>query len=386
MNPASRAHLHIAATTHPGMTGKNNEDRYSVTASHYEEGGGISAVLATVSDGIGGHRAGEVAAEIAIETIQASIAQYGIDNPPAALQAAILQASQAIYEKSESDPGLRGMGATCACGWVIGDRLYIASVGDSRIYLIRGNTIRQVTIDHTWIQEALESGVITAEQARGHPNAHVIRRYLGSRQPVTPDMRLRLQPGQDDEQSLANQGLRLLPGDVIVLCTDGLTDLVGDGEILAVLKDGAKEKALEALTRLANGRGGHDNITIVALQMPPVEVAVAPAPARVPRLSWACAGIAGLIVIGALLFGGAAWLYGWISPAPVSSPTATSTVVATLPVQARTATQRARLTLTSTARPSPSLTPLSPATDTPAAPAQTPIQATLTPWPTNPSP
>src|SRR3990172_5046815 len=160
------------------------------------------------------------------------------------------------------------MSTTGACAWVIGNRLYIASVGDSRIYLLRGDRIRQITIDHTWVQEAISSGVLSLEQARDHPNSHVIRRHLGSSQPVAPDFRLRLRDDEDDLRAEANQGLPLGPGDQILICSDGLTDLVEDGEIAAMLRSGKPDRALGDLVELANQRGGHDNITMVLLEVP----------------------------------------------------------------------------------------------------------------------
>jgi PPM family protein phosphatase len=314
--PEERSHLQVAATTHPGMKGKNNEDRYGVSAYRLDSDKRLPSALAIVSDGIGGHRAGEVAAQLAVEVISTTVANSNASDPPAILRDAISKASQAIHQQSEGDPSKKGMGATCACAWVIGNRLYTASVGDSRIYLIRGETIKKLSIDHTWIQEAIEFGALTPEQARGHPNAHVIRRYLGSPQPVTPDMRLRLRPGETDEQAEGNQGFRLMQGDCLLLCSDGLTDLVDDAEILAALKTENLEVALQKLVDLANERGGHDNITIVAMQAPfkkeLEEVGVLPAaPKTRTRLPFtlSCLGIGALIVLGLVVVGGyALWM------------------------------------------------------------------------------
>ncbi len=224
MIPSKYSHLHVAVATHPGMKGKNNEDRYAVSAYSIGEEKRIPSVLAVVCDGIGGHRAGEVAAEIAVEKISLVVAQSDGSQPLATLREAISEANQAVRSQSEVDPTRKGMGATCACAWVIGDRLFIASVGDSRIYLERAGTIHKLTTDHTWIQEALDQGILTPEQARGHPNLHVIRRYLGSQQPVEADTRLKLSRDEDDVQAQSNQGLKLVPGDTLMLCSDGLTD------------------------------------------------------------------------------------------------------------------------------------------------------------------
>jgi protein phosphatase len=188
------------------------------------------------------------------------------------------------------------MGATCACAWVIKDRLYTASVGDSRIYLVRNQKIRQLTIDHTWVQEALDHGALTPDQARNHPNVHVIRRYLGSEQPVEPDFRLKLEAGESDSQAERNQGFRLRRGDRLLLCSDGLTDLVEDEEIRAALQTNQLDAAVQYLINLANHRGGHDNITVVALH-----VQGQPAGARQERLSrlviLGCGGAAFIVLV-----------------------------------------------------------------------------------------
>lgn len=268
MIPANRAHLHVAASTHPGMRGKNNEDQYAVSAHTLSETNFTPSLLAILSDGIGGHRAGEVASRISVETISRIIAESDGTNPSAILEKAITQASLAIFQQADTQPEKRGMGATCVCAWVIGNKLYTASVGDSRLYLLRGSSINQLTTDHTWIQEALEYGALTPEQARGHPNAHVIRRYIGSQPPPEVDFRLRLNPSESDQQAFANQGFTLIPGDFVVLCSDGLTDLVDKEEIKTALRSYNREKALQVLTQMANQRGGHDNITIVVLEIP----------------------------------------------------------------------------------------------------------------------
>lgn len=271
MIPVNEAHLFVAASTHPGMKGKNNEDRFAVSSHRLEQDEKTPSLLALICDGIGGHRAGEVAAEMAVETISRSITESDGQQPLLILTQAFSKANQAIHEQATSDLNQRGMGATCVCVWVIGNRLYTASMGDSRLYFARCDAIRQITIDHTWIQEAIDFGALTVEQAVGHPNAHVIRRYLGAANPKDPDFRLRLQTGETNEQSQANQGMQLLPGDQLVLASDGLTDLVTKEEIFYAIRNRERKAALDYLTNLANSRGGHDNITIVYLEMPPEE-------------------------------------------------------------------------------------------------------------------
>jgi protein phosphatase len=236
---------------------------------------------------------------------------------------------------------------------------------------VRGNTITQLTTDHTWIQEAIDYGALTAEQARKHPNAHVIRRYLGSPNPPEPDFRLRLRADETILQSEANQGLQLLTGDMILLCSDGLSDLVNQEEIKEALKSQPREKALDSLIDLANQRGGHDNITAIVMEVPGGMEKTRISQARPRRrrrvmLSLVLVALATFLIIGATL--AAAGFYRYATQ-PTSLPT--HTVI---------------LTATSTPLP-PSIIPtetLIPATETQPAPTRTQgVQATLTPWPTN---
>ena len=262
-----QAHLSVMAGTHPGMSGKNNEDRFAVTAFQVSESDPTPVLLAVLCDGIGGHRAGEIAAEIAVNVITQRVADSDGSSPVDILFNAIQEASEVIYKSAQVDETREGMGATVACAWVHGNQLYTATVGDSRIYLVRGGSIRQLSVDHTWVQEALEMGVLHPNQVNGHPNAHVIRRYLGSPEPPEVDLRMRLARNEADSQAVANQGVQLRPGDRLLLCSDGLTDLVSDAEILSILQRTPLSHAPEALTALANQRGGHDNITIITMQV-----------------------------------------------------------------------------------------------------------------------
>jgi protein phosphatase len=397
------------------MRGKNNEDRYGVSAYSIGEEDRTPSVFAIIADGIGGHRAGETAAEMAVNLISKSVAESVASDPPAVLAEAVSNASQAILEESLSDPSKKGMGATCIGAWVIGDRLYTVAVGDSRLYLIRSGSILRMNIDHTWIQEAIESGALTPEQAKGHPNAHVIRRYLGSPQPVVPDFRIRLNPAESDDEAETNQGLRLLPDDILLLCSDGLHDLVDDHEILQVISSQKMEKALETLVNTANERGGHDNITIVALQVPktgaaqvfdtptvvaepepviandvtqamrrpaavtPVKPIVRRRPASNTRLVWfTCAGLAlviGVILVSAVILGVLA-IPGLNIPGAAGTTTSTRTVTVTMTTTRGLPTLPGFITTPvpqSTGDGGPFIT----------LPPSGPPTPTYTPWPTN---
>jgi protein phosphatase len=266
------AHLHVAALSHAGMSGKNNEDRYAISSYLLSKEDPRPAVFAVVADGIGGHRAGEVAAELAVNYITKGISESSGRKPVKALEYSIQEASQAIASHSAGNDDETGMGATCACVWIIENRLYTAYVGDSRIYLLRSKHIQRLTIDHTWVQEAYEKGIITAEQMHDHPNVHVIRRHLGGLKLPEVDFRLRIDNEESNEESESNQGFHLEPGDTVLMCSDGLTDLVWDDEILKIVRSKKDMKAAaEALINTANERGGHDNITVVILSTPRLE-------------------------------------------------------------------------------------------------------------------
>jgi protein phosphatase len=262
------AHLHVAALTHPGMAGKTNEDRLAVSSYRISENDPTRSVFAIVSDGVGGHRAGEVAAEMAVENISLMVAQSDASQPVQILDNAIQVTSDAIVSKGKDDTQRLGMGTTCACAWVIGDQLFTASVGDSRIFLLRNADLMQLTVDHTWVQEAVERGILDPKAARNHPNVHVIRRYLGSSKTPQADIRLRLAANETDTQSRSNQGLRLLPGDLLLLCTDGLTDVMENEEIIQAVRGQALPAATQALVDLACAHYSKDNITVVLLLVP----------------------------------------------------------------------------------------------------------------------
>jgi serine/threonine protein phosphatase PrpC len=284
------SHLEIAARTHPGMSGKLNEDRFAVSSYRVSVTDATPAVFAIVSDGIGGHRAGEVAAEMAVETISHMVAQSDIRHPLAVLDHAIQVTSDAIASKAKDDTQRLGMGTTCACVWVIGNQLFIASVGDSRVYLLRNSSLIQWTVDHTWVQEAVERGILDPENVHNHPNVHVIHRYLGSSKTPQADTRLRLAKEETDTQARSNQGLRLLPGDLILLCTDGLTDVVKDADIEIAVRGLELSSAAQALVDLACARAGNDNITVVLMLVP------GEAPTKKKRNFWRWA-LLGLIVL-----------------------------------------------------------------------------------------
>jgi serine/threonine protein phosphatase PrpC len=373
-----QAHFQVVARSHPGRVRTNNEDRFAVSAFRVSSLNPTPAVFAVLCDGIGGHRAGEVAAEMAVNLISQRVAESDASQPQTILQTTLTATSQTILEHAQGDAGQKGMGATCVCAWVIGSRLYTASVGDSRLYLLSGHAIHQISTDHTWVQEALELGIITPEQAQGHRNSHIIRRYLGSLNPPQVDFRLRLNDNEAEESTLSNQGLALLPGDMVLLCSDGLTDLVSAAEIQSALRSQPLEAAAQALIDLALQRGGHDNITLVILKNP---VAADSKTRPIRKLSlrrWVvgCLGALLVMILAGFLALTAAGLMGVPLPIdlPWLPPAAASTI--TPPVLPATATFVPPQVQPS---PTPTVTPTHtgrPAPNQPGGPS-------LTPWPTH---
>lgn len=371
MKQVDRSHLNVVALTDEGARGKKNEDRYGVTAFQRRDRRKTPVLLAVLADGIGGHRAGEVAADLAVDQISAYVAASTEDMPPAdLLQGAVHAASQAIYTHAAAAPDRLGMGATCAVAYVIGSRLFTANVGDSRIYLLRGGNLRQLSVDHTWIQEALDQGVLSEDQIRGHPNAHVIRRFLGSPQPPEAAICQRLE-GQPER---GEEGILLEKGDILLLCSDGLTDLVSDEEIRDTLGSLELEAAGASLIDLANQRGGHDNITLLLLQS-----LERPERKNGRARGFLLAGCLSFLVLAALAL---AVIFGtdWLSPGDAATSTPTTagylppiTVVSPLP------TSSSETAVAPAGTPYP--VPLNDTNQT-AYPASA-SGATLTPWPTN---
>lgn len=236
--------LRAAASTDVGLRRKANEDRYAVSP---ELG------LYLVADGMGGHTAGQVASGLAAEAVLEAVqALEGASSSLAEkLRYAVAAANRSIFTRSTTEPQLTGMGTTLVAMLAAGGRAALAHVGDSRAYLIRGGRIRQLTDDHSIVGELLRRNEISEDDARDHPHRHVLTRALGVRPGVEPDL-AELTPS---------------PGDVFVLCSDGLTNHVEDEEIAKIVGDPPDlQEACDRLVDLANGRGGEDNTTIILAQ------------------------------------------------------------------------------------------------------------------------
>jgi serine/threonine protein phosphatase PrpC len=266
MIPQESLHLTAVGRSHTGRKRTQNEDRFAIQAYALEDG--RNAALVIVADGIGGHQAGEVAAQYTVDTILTSMASFEGTDPLPAIEKAIIEAGRAVSQAASEESAREGMGSTVAIAFIIEDRLFTATVGDSRIYLLRKQRLRQVSIDHTWIQEAIEYDILTPEEARGHPQSHVLRRHIGGEELPEPDLRLRLRDGESDEAAFENQGTTLDDQDRVLLCTDGLTDMVPDIEIYNTLVTLPPEKAVDRLVERALKSGGKDNVTVAIVALP----------------------------------------------------------------------------------------------------------------------
>jgi len=252
--------IRYAVASDMGRVRKNNEDAFIANPAL-----GIFAV----ADGMGGHASGEVASRIAVESLQDFLARAGrekngpitedrtavLSSPANLLVNGFRLANQRIYKSSLEKEEYKGMGTTLVAVYLSGSSAIVAHVGDSRLYQIRGQAIEQVTEDHSLVWEQYKQGLIPKAALSSSPNKNIITRALG------------LQPTVD----VAVQERIPQPGDSLILCSDGLSDLVLEEEILTISNEasGDFDRACNDLTRLANQRGGKDNITVLLIQIDP---------------------------------------------------------------------------------------------------------------------
>ncbi len=245
------------AISDKGMVRSRNEDSFYC---------GDDLNLYVVADGMGGHRGGDVASKLAVEEIARVVRKWGSDDEKeitgveglhpetdSKLELALKRANRKIWEESNSNPEYRGMGTTATAVFITDTEATIAHVGDSRAYLVRNSEIRQITEDHSWVNEQVKAGFITNEEARTHRLKNLITRSLGHEADVKVDV-LRL---------------KIEKGDLFLLCSDGLTNLINDDEMRDTVVSLDPDKALKKMVETANKRGGHDNITAVMIKVQP---------------------------------------------------------------------------------------------------------------------
>lgn len=244
----------------------DQEDRFLVREMTTRDG--QPAVLTLIADGIGGHNQGQTASEMACDRIPAHLAAQ----PPHsgqighALRSAFEETCRDIYEASLADPSREGMGTTCTAIVVVSRRLYLAHVGDTRAYLLHGDQLWQLSIDHTWAEEAIRAG-FPVEEIRKHPNRGVLRRYLGIEPTVEVDTRYHLASDGDEMGDTLVDPLPLASGDVLMLCSDGLADLVKGPDMLPAFQSGNPGQVATDLVQRALHAGATDNVTVVVLRL-----------------------------------------------------------------------------------------------------------------------
>jgi PPM family protein phosphatase len=275
--------IEVGSATDIGRVRERNED--SILVNH---------PLYVVADGMGGHRGGQVASQVALETME-ELATEG----PGSLADHVRRANRAVWDRSVEDERLSGMGTTLTAARIDGASALIAHVGDSRAYLLRDGMLRQLTTDHTLVDRMVKSGEITEAEAEVHPHKNVLTRALGTDEQV-----------EVDEDSLA-----LLDGDRVLLCSDGLTGMVTEEQIQAILENSEHpQQAADRLVKAANRAGGIDNITVVVIdaigegdEAARERRRVAPPSPRTLKRWGLRAGLAILILV-ALLVGARVWL------------------------------------------------------------------------------
>jgi protein phosphatase len=229
----------VAAVTDPGRTRRHNEDSYV-----------IEPPLFAIADGMGGAQAGEVASRLATAALKEGQPDAGGELRISDL---IQEANRRVYDRSSSDPNTSGMGTTITVALVGDDHVSFGHVGDSRAYLIRDAQMEQLTEDHSLVNELLKTGKLSREEAETHPQRSVITRALGT----------------DPDVDVDTFSVQTATGDLFLLCSDGLTDMVSEESILDVVERNRSDidAALRALVKEANRGGGQDNITVVAFEI-----------------------------------------------------------------------------------------------------------------------
>ena len=255
--------IETCMATDIGCVRTSNQDSIAFVSPGDPEELRRRGVLAVVADGMGGHNGGEVASRVAVETICRRYFASHDDDPLRAIEQALLEANAAIFRYAEADRALSGMGTTATVLALIGRRMCFGHVGDSRLYRCSGGLLTQLTKDDTLVEQMVSEGLITAEQARYHPERNILLRSLGTH----PDLRVTAEGGDPPQL-----------GDTFVLCSDGLYDGVEAREIAEVVEACDPQDACRRLIELARERGGSDNISVGVIAVRPPEAEERPIP------------------------------------------------------------------------------------------------------------
>lgn len=245
--------IEVASLTDVGLQRGNNEDSFLYWEPDSDDDFGRKGCLAAVADGMGGYEGGQEASRLAVETVRHVYDRDFDGNAQTTLVSALQSAHEMIQRYALDHPELQGMGTTCTALSIIGRQLCFAHIGDSRLYLVREESISRLTRDHSYISRLVESGIVREEDAESHPQRHILTAALGSGRDVIPHV---------PEQPLA-----LEDGDTLLLCTDGLWGVVGEPEIASVVRAHSASDACLRLVRKAIEGGGPDNITVQILRI-----------------------------------------------------------------------------------------------------------------------
>ena len=239
--------MRILAKSDIGKARDMNQDCFYVSDLNKDE-----IKLYIVADGMGGYKGGEIASSLAVKSVKNFVfnnfkkSRKDRESILQLLKAAIEYANMIVYEKSKEDPELQDMGTTLDACLIYNNKVFIGHVGDSRVYRIRKNFMRKLTSDHSYVEKLVKEGTITKEQAEHHPQKNMLMKALGCNAFVEPDVMCK----------------GFLKDDILLMCSDGLTNMLRDNEIYNILLKNP-DKPVEALIRNANNLGGHDNITVV---------------------------------------------------------------------------------------------------------------------------
>ncbi len=237
--------------TDVGLVRSENQDFGTYTTSSEEQDSHAAGRLLVVADGMGGHRGGATASRLAGETVKAQFLGSETTDVATALRESLIRANARIYSEAHSNPELRGMGTTTSALAVRGEHAWIAHVGDSRIYLVRDDTIRQLTEDHSLVATMVREGLLTPQEAEVHPRRNVLQRSMGVSDDVEIDIRGPFQ---------------LREGDTFILCSDGLHGLVKENELKEIAQKPI-EAAADEFLRKALERGAPDNVTVIVARV-----------------------------------------------------------------------------------------------------------------------
>ncbi|MGB6199817.1 MAG: Stp1/IreP family PP2C-type Ser/Thr phosphatase [Candidatus Acidiferrales bacterium] len=248
-----RPGIALANLSDIGLVRENNEDYFCYVEPEGEEEFAKRGRLAIIADGMGGYEGGQIASHMAVEIVRDTYLKDLEADPLDALLEGFRIAHNSILAKAHENDELEGMGTTCTAAVILGTNLIFAHVGDSRLYLLRGPEIFQVTRDHSYVNKMVEAGMLTAEEAEHHPQKNVLMMALGASKEIRADCPAEPVP--------------LQPGDTLLMCTDGLSGLVSNEEFQQAVNGKPLEQACKELIELAKLRGGHDNITVQLIRM-----------------------------------------------------------------------------------------------------------------------